>query len=108
MHIAHTHTEGSESGRAGLIGGNLGILEGQLFRLQMSLERERGEEGEGTTAITCALTPCHMCTHTHCFVALATLIHGCTVGSSRCVRWPRKSITPVSPDRRERRGGLER
>lgn len=64
--LAHTyaHTEGSESGRAGLIGGNLGILEGQLFRLQMSLERERGEEGEGTTAITCALTPCHVYAHT--------------------------------------------
>lgn len=73
---AHTyaHTEGSKSGRAGLIGGNLGILEGQLFRLQMSLERERGEEGEGTTAIT--FTLCHVHAHTqHCFVVLATLVH---------------------------------
>lgn len=99
----HTHTEGSESGRAGLIGGNLGILEGQLFRLQMSLERKRGGGGGNNRDNTHTLALCHVRAHTqHCFVVLATLIHGCTVGCWRCVRWPRNIITPVALDRRER------
>lgn len=69
----HTQMDVKEKGQGwlGVIGGNLGILEGQLFRLQMSPERKKRG---GATVVTQTLTLCHMCahthTHTHCIVLL--------------------------------------
>ncbi len=95
MHIAHTQKDQKVEGQ-GWLGVIWGFWKGSYFDYKCPW-RERGEGGGNNrdNAHTFTLTQ-------HCFVVLVTLIHGCTVGCWRCVRWPRNIITPVAPDRRER------